>query len=104
MGQIHPDMLKPDDSFMKIVNAASLTKLMVHEQAKQGNLNARYLSSVISLAGKYLPDDIRLPMIEKTFYEIDKMKINEDVKMVLKTGVSLGNIDYIGKIAKDPVL
>lgn len=100
--QLYPNFLNENPEVTRVVNSAALMSLMVNEQAKQWDLNSRYLGSVLSLAWKYMPDNLRLPIIEKTFYEIDNMKVPENVKTVLKTWVWLWNVDFIGKIAKDP--
>lgn len=101
--QLHPNFLKANDDLTRIVNSSILTDMLIHQWAKNWDVNARYLGSVLSISGKYMPDSIRLPIIEKTFYEIDKMNVPENIKTVLKTGVWLWNIDFIGNIAKDPV-
>lgn len=102
--QLHPGLIDENPELTRVVNSTMMTDMLVHQAAKHGDINARYLGSVLSLAGKYMPDNLRLPVIEKTFYGIDKMNIPEDAKNVLKTGVSLWNVDFIGKMAKDPVL
>ena len=102
--QINPQVLNISPEFQKIANSVTFIDTIIHEQTKKGNLNARYLGSVLSLAGKYTPDSLRLPILEKTFYKIDQMDIPENDKKVLKTGVGLWNVDFLGKIAKDPVL
>ena len=101
--QLHPNFLEENDDLTRIVNSSILTDMLVHQWAKNWDVNARYLGSVLSITGKYMPDNLRLPIIEKTFYQIDKMNIPENIKTVLKTGVWLWNVDFIGKIAKDPV-
>lgn len=102
--QLHPGLINENPDLSRVVNSTMLTDMLIHQSAKKGDLNARYLGSVLSLAGKYMPDNLRLPIIEKTFFGIDKMNISENAKNVLKTGVWLWNVDFIGKIAKDPVL
>jgi len=87
LNQLNPAVNNFSPEFQKIANSVLLTDSIIHEQTKQGNLNARYLGSVLSLAGKYVPDSIRLPIIQKTLYEIDQMDIAENDKKVLKTGV-----------------
>ena len=85
--QLFPTILQDSPELQKLVNSTAMIDMIVNEQAKQGNPNARYLGSVISIAGKYASDSFRLPLLEKTFYQIDKMDISESAKKVLKTGV-----------------
>lgn len=100
--QIDPDMMPASNDLSRVANATAFMQMIVHDQSRQGNLDSRYLASTLSLTGKYLPDGIRLPVIKQVFREVDSMKIPEWDKSILKTGISLGNIDYISTIAKDP--
>lgn len=85
--QLHPGLIDENPELTRVVNSTMMTDMLVHQAAKNGDLNSRYLGSVLSLAGKYMPDNLRLPIIEKTFYGIDQMTISENAKNVLKTGV-----------------
>ena len=53
------------------------------------------------MAGKYVDDELRIPLIQRAFYKIDQMDTDMDTKQILKTGIGLGNIDYLGKMAKN---
>jgi len=100
--QINPAINNFSPEFQKIANSVLFTDSIIHEQVKSGNINARYLGSVLSLAGKYTPESVRLPIIKKTLYGIDQMDISEEEKRVLKTGVGLWNVDFLRKLAQDP--
>lgn len=104
MNQLSPEVLKASPEVQKIANSVTFIDSIIHSETKKGNINSRYLASVLSLAGKYSPDSIRPKVIENTIYKIDNMDIAANDKVILKNGVILGNIDYLGYIAKDPVM
>lgn len=93
--------LKEDSELKTMVWSAAFQQMIMHNEAKKGKPDARYLSSIISFAGKFVPDELRLPLIKDAFFEVDQLDIPIGHKQILQTGIALGNLNFMDTVARD---
>jgi len=84
------------------INSLTLQDTVAHQLAVEGNVNAQEVKSITNQIGKYVKNDsARMFMINQFHETVDNMSTDDQTKRLLKMGNLNGNMDFIGRIAKD---
>lgn len=99
--QVFPNV-KVSENMKTTINSLTLQDTVAHQLAYEGNVNAAEVKSVTNQIGKYVKGEAeRMFMINQFQETVDNMKTDDETKRLLKMGNLLGNMDFIGRIAKD---
>lgn len=99
--QVFPNVTV-SENMKTTINSLTLQDTVAHQLAYEGNVNAAEVKSVTNQIGKYVKGEAeRMFMINQFQETVDNMKTDDETKRLLKMGNLLGNMDFIGRIAKD---
>lgn len=76
---------------------------MAHSEWKKLNPDAKYIQNIFAPIGKFIKnDEARINIANYALESINELNTNPDKKLIMKTWVLAGNIDFLNTLMADP--
>lgn len=102
-----PDILwalKSNSDLTSFVNTLWFTDMMYRAEAKQWDVDAKYIKNIFNITAKYIKDDVlRTKMVNNALDTISALDATQSQKSLMRLWTLAANIDHYNQIKADPV-